>query len=90
MNVVLLIYTHKYPAEYYSNLRGEIASLQEVFEDNGYSTVVVKKVLQRRKLARPTNTEDNHNATAVHVHETEHPIDWGSARVREREKHSAC
>ena len=71
-------------------MRGEIASLQEVFEDNGYTTAVAKKVLQRRKLARPTNTEDNHNVIAVHVHETEHPIDCGSARVREREKHFAC
>ena len=41
-----------------SKLRGEISRLQEVFEDNGYSTAVVKKVLQRRKLARPTDTED--------------------------------
>ena len=30
------------------------------------------------------------NAIAVHVHETEHPIDWDSARVIEREKHFAC
>ena len=30
------------------------------------------------------------NAIAVHVHEAEHPIDWGSARVIEREKHFAC
>ena len=30
------------------------------------------------------------NVIAVHVHETEHPIDWGSARVIEREKHFAC
>ena len=29
------------------------------------------------------------NAIAVHVHETEHPIDWDSARVIEREKHFA-
>ena len=26
------------------------------------------------------------NAIAVHVHETEHPIDWDSARVIDREK----
>ena len=37
-----------------SNLRGEISRLQEVFEDNGYPAAVVRKVLQRRKLARPT------------------------------------
>ena len=30
------------------------------------------------------------NAIAVQVHETEHPIDWDSARVIEREKHFAC
>ena len=30
------------------------------------------------------------NAMAVHMHETEHPIDWDSARVIEREKHFAC
>ena len=29
------------------------------------------------------------NAIAVHVHETEHPIDWDSARVIEREN-TAC
>ena len=165
-----------------SKLRGEISRLQEVFEDNVYPTAVVKKVLQRRKLARPTDTEDKQemktlclpyvqglserierackkldvravfkssktlrghlcrvkgkqpldrtkgviynipctcgreyigetgrnlrvrigehkyaiqrgnmsNAIAVHVHETEHPIDWDSARVTEREKHFAC
>ena len=165
-----------------SKLRGEISRLQEVFEDNVYPTAVVKKVLQRRKLARPTDTEDKQemktlclpyvqglserierackkldvravfkssktlrghlcrvkgkqpldrtkgviynipctcgreyigetgrnlrvrigehkyaiqrgnmsNAIAVHVHETEHPIDWDSARVIEREKHFAC
>ena len=28
------------------------------FEDSGYPMAVVKKVLQRRKLARPTDTED--------------------------------
>ena len=27
------------------------------------------------------------NAIAVHVYETEHPIDWDCARVIEREKH---
>ena len=30
------------------------------------------------------------NVTVVYVHETEHPIDWDSARVIEREKHCAC
>ena len=40
-----------------SKLRGEISRLHEVFEDNGYPTAVVK-VLQRRRLARPTDTED--------------------------------
>ena len=30
------------------------------------------------------------NAIVVHVHETEHPMDWDSARVIEREKHFAC
>ena len=30
------------------------------------------------------------NAIALHVHETEHPIHWDSARVIEREKHFAC
>ena len=40
-----------------SKLRGEISRLHEVFEDNGYPTAVVK-VLQRRRLARLTDTED--------------------------------
>ena len=30
------------------------------------------------------------NAIAVHVHETEHPVDWDSVRVIEREKYFAC
>ena len=30
------------------------------------------------------------NAIAVYVHETDHPIDWDSARVIEKEKHFAC
>ena len=30
------------------------------------------------------------NAIAVQVHGTEHPIDWDSAMVIEREKHFPC